>query len=127
MAEVCLKIDRADEAFVHWKKAAELDPEKIPGERSNSANVDAAMKDEASRRLDWLFERAASIEYVPAIRFARQYVILDDTEKAFEWLDKACGEQNVFPLMIKSDPFYDRLRDDPRFEPILKKAELPVA
>jgi TolB-like protein len=127
MAEVCLKIDRADEAFVHWKKAAELDPEKIPGERSNSANVDAAMKDEASRRLDWLFERAASVEYVPAIRFARQYVVLDDTEKAFEWLDKACGEQNVFPLMIKSDPFYDRLRDDPRFEPILKKAELPVA
>jgi len=52
-------------------------------------------------------------------------VSLDDKEQAFKWLDKASEERNVFPLMIKGDPFYDSLRADQRFIDLLRRVGLP--
>ncbi len=74
------------------------------------------------RRLVGKCERG---EYVPSVYFARAYVSLDDKEQAFKWLDKASEERNVFPLMIKGDPFYDSLRADQRFIDLLRRVGLP--
>jgi hypothetical protein len=39
-------------------------------------------------------------------------------------LEKAGEERNAYALMLKSDPFYDSLRVDPRFAVILKGRDL---
>jgi hypothetical protein len=76
-------------------------------------------------------ERLARIEaasrqggYVPAIEYVRAYVRLGDRERAFEWLTRAGAERNVSPLLVNSDPFYDSLRDDPRFAAFVRSTGL---
>nr|MBA4182398.1 tetratricopeptide repeat protein [Acidobacteriota bacterium] len=56
----------------------------------------------------------------------RAFVMLGDEEQAFQWLEKTVEERNVFPLLINSDPFYDRLRPDSRFEDLLRRIGLPT-
>lgn len=130
MAEVYLKMEQTVDALKSWKNAERLDLEKTSTSDETllaATDISTARKAAARQKLERLFEQAGSVEYVPAIRFVREYIVLGETESAFEWLDKACGELNVFPLMIKSDPFYDGLRDDPRFVRLMKKAASPVA
>ena len=127
MAEVYLKMGRSRDALESWRNAARLDLEKTSASNETPADIGTATKAAAREKLGRLFEQARSAEYVPAIRFVREYIVLGEMESAFEWLDKACGELNVFPLMIKSDPFYDELRDDPRFVRLMKKAASPLA
>jgi hypothetical protein len=43
-------------------------------------------------------------------------VSIGDSEQAFCWLEKACSQRNVFSLLLNSDPFYDTVRADQRFE-----------
>ena len=85
--------------------------------------VDAAADDlkrsVASQILVSLEAKAAAGEYVPAIRFARQYVILGEYEQALIWLRKSCDEHNVFPLLFRYDPFYDPIRQTEEFTAIL--------
>ena len=46
------------------------------------------------------------------------------TDQAFEWLEKACDERNVFPLLIHADPFYDRLKPNSRLAELLRRFSL---
>ena len=78
----------------------------------------------AKKKLERLNERTKKGCYVPAIEHARAYVRIGDKEKAFQRLEKAADERNVFALLINSDPFYDSLREDPRFVALLKRIGL---
>ena len=49
---------------------------------------------------------------------------LGDTDHAFTWLEKACEERNVVPLLVHADPFYDNLRRDSRFAALLQRFNL---
>jgi hypothetical protein len=51
--------------------------------------------------------------------------LLNERDKAFEWLGKAYKERNHFLYQIKVAPYVvDRLRPDPRFKELLKKMGL---
>jgi TolB-like protein/DNA-binding winged helix-turn-helix (wHTH) protein/Tfp pilus assembly protein PilF len=60
---------------------------------------------------------------VPAAEYARAYLRLGQKEQAIEWLSKACDEHTIFVLFIKTDPLYDGLRADPRFQELLKRIQ----
>jgi hypothetical protein len=47
-----------------------------------------------------------------------------DQEQALNSLELACEERNVYSLMIGSDPLYDPLRTDPRFDKLLNRMKL---
>ena len=81
----------------------------------------AATRALAGKKLERLRRRQAQGEYVPAIEFVRVYLRLEDHEKTFATLDLAAAERNVFALLLKSDPFYDRLRKSRRFRAILTR------
>ena len=49
---------------------------------------------------------------------------LGQSDKAFEWLEKAYEEQDFWMAIIKVDPVLDRLRSDPRFKVLLKRMNL---
>ncbi len=60
--------------------------------------------------------------YVPAYMIATIYMGLGDKEKALEWLEKDMddGGITIFIMGLKTDPKFVPVKDDPRFQKILK-------
>jgi hypothetical protein len=81
-----------------------------------SSGFDAAVRLLAQKQLERLKEKTARGEYVPAVEYVTAYVRLAEKEEAFAWLAKAVEERNWFALHIKTNPMFDPLRGDPRFE-----------
>lgn len=52
------------------------------------------------------------------------YAALQDADKAFEWLDKSYRMHEESLCSIKVDPKLDGLRNDPRFDDLLRKIRL---
>jgi TolB-like protein len=65
-------------------------------------------------------------EAIHAREVAENYVRLDETEKAFEWLDRAYERRDSL-AHLGVDPIWDPLRDDPRFNALLIRLKLPQA
>lgn len=123
LGDVFEQKDRSDEAIAEWEKAMRLGGDEELAERLRAAHARdgfaAAMRAVAGKKLERLRQRQAQGDYVPAIEFARAYLRLEDEEKTFAALARAGAEHNVFALLLKSDPLYDRLRKDDRFTAIL--------
>lgn len=52
------------------------------------------------------------------------YATLEETEKAFEWLEKSYQMHEESLCSLKIDPKLDSLRSDPRFNELLQKVRL---
>jgi tetratricopeptide (TPR) repeat protein len=117
-----------DEAIAAWRKAMTLSRDEelasILGRAYAEEGFAGAVRASARGRLEQADVRVKRGEYVPAIDYARAYLRLGDQGEAFRWLEKAGEERNAYALMMKSDPFYDSLRVDPRFTTILKDINL---
>jgi len=59
--------------------------------------------------------------YVPAGAFVNAYLGLGDNEGAFAWLEQAYKEQSNILQWIKVHPYFDPVRDDPRFKDLLRR------
>jgi TolB-like protein/Tfp pilus assembly protein PilF len=86
----------------------------------------------AGRRADALrllgeLKRRREIDYVPAAAFVNAYLGLGDNEQAFAWLERAYQEQSNILQFLKVHPFFDPLRDDPRFADLLRRVGLDQA
>ena len=67
----------------------------------------------------------AKTRHVTPYRIALVYIGLEDTDRAFEWLEKAFADRSMRPDFMPYDPIYDGLRADPRFADLLRRAGLP--
>lgn len=65
-------------------------------------------------------------QYIPPMLFAALYAQLGDKDQAFSWLEKAYQERAPWLTYIKTDPQFDNLHSDPRFNELLKKIGLPI-
>ncbi len=72
-----------------------------------------------------LLSQVLSQEDAPAMSVALAYVGLGETDKAFEWLDKALRERTGAFNELNADPVFDPLRADPRFDALLRRMGLP--
>jgi tetratricopeptide (TPR) repeat protein len=61
-----------------------------------------------------------------AYQVADAYAWRGETEKAFEWLERARVQADTGLGWIKVDPLLAKLRGDPRFPALLKRLKLPV-
>jgi TolB-like protein/tetratricopeptide (TPR) repeat protein len=66
----------------------------------------------------------AATQYVLPTTFAWIYLGLGETDSAFEWMDRAADAYDTMLAPIKSFPFLDPLRDDPRYHALLRKMKL---
>jgi TolB-like protein/Tfp pilus assembly protein PilF len=64
-------------------------------------------------------------KYVSNYWFAIGYAAAGDKDAAFAELEKAFETHDWFLLRIKFDPFMDPLRDDPRFNEMVKRLKFP--
>jgi pentatricopeptide repeat protein len=87
------------------------------------AYAHAGRRKDALRLLDELKQRRQK-GYVPAGAFVNAYLGMEDREQAFAWLEHAYQEQSNILQFLKVHPYFDSLRDDPRFKDLLHRVGL---
>lgn len=83
----------------------------------------------AGRRGDALqllaeLKRRAKAGYIPAAAFVNAYLGLGDNKQAFYWLEQAYREQSNMLQFVKTHPFFDPIRGDPRFAELVHRVGL---
>jgi len=66
-------------------------------------------------------EEMAKRQYVNSSAFAAIYLGLGEKEKALDWLDVAYENQESACWLLKVDPIYDGVRNEPRFQALVEK------
>ncbi|MCY7348434.1 MAG: protein kinase [Pyrinomonadaceae bacterium] len=77
----------------------------------------------ALKALDELREMSKS-QYVSPYLFAVVYLGLGDKDQTFIWLEKAFQDRSFFLIWLKVEPLFDPLRDDSRFQNLLRRIGL---
>jgi len=84
----------------------------------------AGRKREALATLDEL-RRISKPQDPSPFRIAYVHIGLGDTERAFEWLQKAIEARDWQMGLLKVEPAFDALRSDPRFTALVARVGLP--
>jgi TolB-like protein/DNA-binding winged helix-turn-helix (wHTH) protein/Tfp pilus assembly protein PilF len=79
--------------------------------------------DEARRALEKL-QTLNREQRVDPIILAVAYLGMNDKKQALDWLERAHAEHSVSLTALNVDPTYDPLRDDPRFQALLRAMKL---
>lgn len=74
----------------------------------------------AHRAIEKLLEMSAQI-YVSSFDIAIIFAGLSDVEQTLLWLEKAYEERSVLMPFLKSDPYFDSLRGDFRFDDLMRR------
>ena len=109
-----------EEAVAYAKKGVELSPDlNLLRALLATVHATAGNRAESQRILDDLLGRAAK-EYVGPTMISWVYATLDQPERAFEWLDKACSEHDCTLAFGVRVPIYDRISVQPRFQDVVR-------
>lgn len=101
--------------------------------RSDSAHITALLASAyaqwgksslAAQQLDDLRLMSQS-RYVPSYWFATFYASAGDNAQALGWLDRAYQEHDPHMVDLKVSPWFDSLRNEPRFTQLLKEMNFP--
>ncbi len=82
-------------------------------------------RDEAQRIIAELKAPDKRILAEEGYEFAVIYTALGDKQQAFGYLNKEYATGGWFLNFLKVEPYFDSLRDDPRFKDLLKRMNLP--
>lgn len=116
---------RFKEGIAEAERASSLDPQNHLYLASlGHAYAMAGRKNEARRTLARLAEIAKQ-RHVSAYHVGVIYIALGDTKSGLDWLERAYDEQSPWIGYLAVDPRVDPVRKDPRFEQLLRKAQLP--
>lgn len=63
----------------------------------------------------------AEEQYVCAYEVSTTYAVLGDTEEALDWLAKGIEERADCVPWARTDPKFDHLRDEPRFQELIQQ------
>ena len=80
-------------------------------------------REDALRLLAKLKERRAA-GYFPAAAFVNAYLGLGDKQQTFVWLEEAFKERSNILQFVKTHPFFDPIRNDPRFVDLQRRIGL---
>jgi TolB-like protein/Tfp pilus assembly protein PilF len=87
------------------------------------AYAHAGRRGDALRLLAEL-KRRRKAGYIPAGAFVNAYLGLGDNEQAFYWLEQAYKEQSNILQFLKTHPYFDPIRNDPRFADLVRRVGL---
>ena len=105
-------------------KARELIPDTLEGAwMIGSILASAGRTEEAQKVLTHLHEESKH-RFVSPTGIASIHAALGEKDQAFEWLDKACRNNDLDLFHLKVDPGLDSLRSDPRFPDLLQRIGL---
>lgn len=87
------------------------------------AYAHAGRRGDALRLLAEL-KRRRQAGYVPAGAFVNAYLGLGDNDEAFAWLEQAYKEKSYILQFVKTHPYFDPIRNDPRFADLIHRVGL---
>ena len=87
------------------------------------AYAHAGRRSDALHLLAQLNQRRKS-GYVPAGAFVNAWLGLGDNQEAFYWLEQAYREQSNILQFVKTHPYFDPIRSDPRFADLIHRVGL---
>ena len=113
-----------EEAIPVLERAVSL-MDRSPGalELLATAYARAGRRTEAFRLVNEL-KRRQQTTYIPAGAFINPYLGLGDYDQALTWFERAYQEKSNILQWLKVHPFFDPLRDDPRFKDLLHRVGL---
>lgn len=115
-----------NESLRALETARELSPRSV-NTLASLGNAYAVSGDRAKARaiLEEL-QRQAKQKYVSAFQMALIHVGLGENEEALRWLEQAYEERATLLTYVGRDPRFDPLREDPRFQDLIRRIRLPV-
>ena len=85
--------------------------------------ADQGRAERARELLDEL-ERSAEQTFVPCYYIAAIHSGSQERDLTLEWLEKACEQRESWMVFLNIDPIWDRYRDEPRFQALVRKVGL---
>jgi TolB-like protein/DNA-binding winged helix-turn-helix (wHTH) protein/Tfp pilus assembly protein PilF len=114
--------DRAVEALERAQRIMGRRPDVLTPHASALAR--AGRQREARTMLAELRQLSSPRPAAP-IRVALVHIALGETDRAFEWLDKACEARDWQMALLNVEPAFDVLRKDQRFAALVERVGLP--
>jgi tetratricopeptide (TPR) repeat protein len=115
---------RHDEAAAEYQEQIRLQgagPEEVAAYRE--AYAASGLKGARRWHIEYM-EAKPTHPYGSPFMIAAEYAVLGDREKAFQWLERAFKQHDKWLLYLKASPYFDSLRDDPRFDDLLRRIGL---
>jgi serine/threonine-protein kinase len=143
--EQLVKTNQMDPNFVsaHWDLSWAYEQKKmyseavaerqkvlnLRGEAAIAAAIGEAFKTSGisgarQKWLEWGLKKHAQ-EGGRAYAIALHYAALEQKESAISWLEKAYAERDGGMVSVKTEPTFDSLRSDPRFQAIVLRMNFP--
>jgi hypothetical protein len=105
------------------KKSYELSDSPFALAMPGNAYGRLGRKEDAHKIIDELDEISKE-KYVAPGNFALVYTGLGENDLAFQWLEEAFKVRDPLMLNLKAFPEWDNIRDDLRFDDLLKRMDL---
>ena len=119
LARIYIRQNRFDEAINEAKKA-----EQFSGGNSEAVSLEAYALAKSGRR-DESFELLEDLKsngrYVPSYNLAMIYNGLDNREETLTNLEKAFAEKDARLILLKVEPKWNNLRNEPRFIELMRR------
>jgi hypothetical protein len=113
------------EACVEARKARELsESSTLPPAYLGYALAKSGKRKEAQAVLGEVL-RLSHERYVPPYNIALIYAGLGDKDETMNWLERGYEQRDPKMVFLKVEPKWHELRDDPRFQALIKKVGLP--
>ena len=112
------------EAIPHLERARQLDNNVTTTHFLAMAQAAGGDKAEARRLIDGL-AKAADTRYTCAYEIGSVYLQLGERETAVQWLRRGIEEQCDCMVWLKTEPWMDPLRVDPRYADLVKRVGFP--
>jgi eukaryotic-like serine/threonine-protein kinase len=77
-----------------------------------------------ARKIIGQLNNASKIHYVPEYLWTTIYAALGEKDQALLWLERAYAQHDSYLVRLKVDPAVDSLREDPRFQDLLRRMKL---
>lgn len=114
---------RLEEAVESFRRASELTGDVPASSGLGRAYALSGRGGEAHAILAQLEELSAK-RYVDPTFLALVHMGLGNRDEAFELLERAFGDRSAWMVHLKAEPMFDSLRDDPRFDSLLRRVGL---
>lgn len=114
-----------DEALEAWRLSYEAKGDREAIQALNRGRAEGGYSRALQSLAEMLIERSKT-SYVTPWQIATLYTRAGMKEKALDWFDKAYDAHDPNMPYLSVDPIFDVLRDNPRFQVILKRMGLPL-
>jgi len=113
-----------EEALEMWKRYYATRGDQEAEEALASGQAEAGYSGALSRLAEMMIERSRTT-FVTPWRIGTLYTRAGKNDEALEWLEKAYEAHDPNMAYISVDPIFDGLRDDPRFQDLLRRMNFP--